>query len=135
MDSYTLSEFLTVILNRVAERRGEANRLLPQNPSILHKAFYEMSPKYSESFPSLKQLHFITAGAFPYSPDLTEVLDLLQFSGSISRENPSFEKFSLKQYTDTSEWLQEETARLTEGDEQRRAKLNEMIEDLAMALH
>ena len=84
METYSLPEFLTLVLSRVSQE-STLGRRLPQSPQILHRAFYGLAPKYAEVFPPLGELHFITAGAFPYSPELTEVLDILQFSGSISR--------------------------------------------------
>jgi hypothetical protein len=133
MEAYSLAEFLTLILNRVAHHGGEGRRL-SQNPKVLHRAFYELVPKYGEVFPPLRQLHFITAGAFPYSPELTEVLDILQFSGSISRENPSYEQFTPKQYPDTDEWLEEGTTRVTRGNAALSGELEGIVQDLSSAL-
>ena len=133
MHSYSLPEFLALVLNRVAQENVTGRRL-PQSPRILHKAFYELAPKYAEVFPPLGELHFITAGAFPYSPELTEVLDILQFSGSISRENPSYEQFTPKEYPDTHEWLEEGTRRVTGGDAVLSGQLNGIVSELSSAL-
>ena len=68
MRSSTLSEFLTLVLSRVADKKGGDDRLLPHNPRVLHRAFFTVRERYQEAFPFLRELHFITAGAFPYSP-------------------------------------------------------------------
>jgi len=133
MEPYSLPEFLTLVLNRVAQHGGEVRRL-SQNPKVLHRAFYDLVPKYGEAFPPLQQLHFITAGAFPYSPELTEVLDILQFSGSISRENPSYQQFTPKRYPDTEAWLQEGTDRVISGDASLSGELDGIVHDLSSAL-
>jgi hypothetical protein len=134
MQTTTLSEFLTVVLSRVADKKGGEERLLPHNPRVLHKAFFTVRERYQDAFPFLRELHFITAGAFPYSPDLTETLDLLQASGSISRTNPSFERFMIKTDADTKEWVDQEAARVVAGDEAKSRAFNEMVEELAAGL-
>lgn len=134
MQSSTLSAFLTVLLSRVADTKGGDERLLPHNPRVLHRAFFTVRERYQEEFPFLRELHFITAGAFPYSPDLTETLDRMQASGSISRTNPSFDRFMIKTDADTREWVDQETARVVGGDEAKSRALNEMVEELAAGL-
>lgn len=134
MQQFSLSEFLTLVLNRVADQKDREQRLLPHNPRILHKAFFDVRERYQDTFPALRDLHFITAGAFPYSPDLTETLDLLQSSGSISRTNPSFDRFMIKTDADTETWLRAEADRVTEGDARKTSALNAMVEELAAGL-
>jgi hypothetical protein len=133
METYTLPEFLALVLSRAAQASAPGRRL-SQSPPVLHKAFYELAPKYADEFPPLRELHFITAGAFPYSPELTEVLDILQSSGSISRDNPSYEQFSPKEYPDTDQWLSEGTQRVTQGSEALSGRFDEIVSDLSIAL-
>jgi hypothetical protein len=134
MPNMTLSEFLTVVLSRVADKKGGKERLLPHNPRVLHGAFFTVRERYQDAFPTLRELHFITAGAFPYSPDLTETLDRLQASGSISRTNPSFDRFMVKADADTKEWIDQEAARVVGGDEAKSRVLDEMVDELAAGL-
>lgn len=125
-----LPELLTVLLNRVAERSGP-DRKLPHNPDVLHRAFYELHRDYAAAFPAIGELRFITAGAFPYSPDLTEAMDVLQFSGALSRDNPSYDRFSPKRYDDSDELLAEEAKKLTAG---KTAEFERLVDDLTRAL-
>jgi hypothetical protein len=65
-----------------------------ETPNLLHPTIKKLAEKYSEHLEPLKSLHFATAGAFPYSVELTRTLDLLQQAGMIKRENPSFARFA-----------------------------------------
>jgi hypothetical protein len=96
----SFAEFLSVLLKSVAKAHA-GPVALAEDPRVFHRVFYRIERKYKKHFPELRELHFITAGAYPYSPELTETLDVLQMSGVIERKNPSFEKFSPTEYTDT----------------------------------
>src|SRR5688500_17720650 len=96
----SFAEFLSVLLKSVAKAHN-GSVALKEDPRVLHRVFYAIERKYKRQFPELRELHFITAGAYPYSPVLTETLDVLQMSGAIERKNPSFEKFSPTEYDDT----------------------------------
>jgi len=124
-------EFFVLLLNRAA---AGAEKRLHQNPEKLHTAFYRLKTRYGEIFPSLGDLHFITAGAFPYSPDLTEAFDVLQFSGASSKENPSYEMVAPKRFDGLAEWLEESDARITGDDADRQRALRSVVDELREAL-
>ncbi|HEX9887102.1 MAG TPA: hypothetical protein VGA70_11470, partial [Longimicrobiales bacterium] len=105
-----------------------------QSPERLHTAFYQLQQRYGDHFPELKDLRFITAGAFPYSPDLTEALDILQESGATSKDNPLLQQFAPKSFDGLDGWLREADARVTQGNDERRAALNRAVEDLSKDL-
>ncbi len=127
----SFSEFLSILLKTIADRHGEAVRLmLAEDPQVFHRVFYEVEPKYRKHFPQLTELHFITAGAYPYSPELTEALDALQMSGAISRENPSFEKFSPTRYPDTPRVLQTRQRALVGGDARKQRAFDRLVDYL-----
>lgn len=109
---------------------------LSEDPAILHEAFYEIKKRYAAVFPALDDLHFITAGSHPYSPELTELFDRLQAAGAISRENPSFERFTKKTYEDTSDRMQMAHARIVADDDTRERALKAIVTELeAKILH
>src|SRR6266498_3319195 len=96
--------------------------------------FYRIKVKYVKHFPVLEELHFIEAGAYPYSSELTEALDRLQMAGAIVRENPSYQKFSPTVLKDTSDVLVERRSDLVGSDSKKEAALTNLISDLESAL-
>lgn len=128
----TFSAFFRIVLKKLSQQRPRA--LLSEDPQRLHQAFFEIASQYRERFPALGELHFITAGAHPYSPELTEALDLLQMSGAITRQNPSYEFFSVRLYPDTETVVKRELGELIDGDESRAVALDEIVNSLDEAL-
>ena len=136
--AYSFHEFLVLVLKSLVEKRQsehiENPGSLPEDPKVLHSAFYQLKRKYSKQFPPLSELHFITAGAFPYSPDLTEALDQLQWSGAITRENPSYEQFTPRQFSDSAAWMIESRKRVVGSDSSRVKALRRAVDQLDHAL-
>lgn len=130
--SYSLTELLTVMLQSLkgADPEGSSRPRLKEDPRFLHAAFYELQKRFAKDFPPLRDLHFITAGPFPYSPELTEVLDSLQLSGLIWRENPSYKHFSFVEFDDSEEWLKENRKRVTRDDQKLQASLDAAVRRL-----
>jgi hypothetical protein len=130
-----LSDLLNLILKKAAMRRADKLELsslsdvrMSEDAKKLHYTFFKLKEQFGDQLPELKKLHFITAGAFPYSPDLNMALEQLQQSGSISRENPSFEKFSAKEYSDTRQVIEQEWSEVTAGDKGRAAALEAAVD-------
>jgi hypothetical protein len=134
------SEFLRVVVKSIAERhagpaiKGQGRPALIEDPQKLHRAFYEVVRLYQKEFPQLADLHFITAGAYPYSPELTEALDCLQMSGAISRDNPSFERFSPTYYEDTPRVIKAGRRRLVGNDPKKQNAFDRIVEYLDQRL-
>jgi hypothetical protein len=128
----SFSEFFRVLLKRLAQNRKEAR--FSEDPQKLHQVFYNISRNYASQFPELSELHFITAGAHPYSPELTEALDILQMSGAISRQNPSYEFFSVRYYDDTDAVVQRDLNELIGQDAKRANAFEEIVRSLDTAL-
>lgn len=135
---YSFHEFLVLVLKTLVEKRQTQHvdnpSSLPEDPKVLHSAFYELKCNYARHFPPLNDLHFITAGAFPYSPDLTEALDHLQWSGAISRENPSYERFSPRQFSDSAEWMAKSRNKVVGHNTSRLRALEHAVDQLDHAL-
>ena len=130
-ERYSLSQLLRLILAEVVgTAEGSRRNLISEETNKLHSTFYEIKKKYAALFPPLKELHFITAGSHPYSAELTEALDRLQAGGAISRENPSFERFSRKQYADTASRMQQTRQRIVAEDAAKGAALEEIVREL-----
>jgi hypothetical protein len=136
--AYSISEFLRVVLKAVAEQRGREQphrrATLPEDPQVIHKVFYEIPASLLKELPALKELHFIRAGAYPYSPELTEALDDLQTSGGISRENPSYERFSGTEYDDTKAVLAAKRQEIVGSRKAKAKALDDLITHLNKAL-
>ena len=134
----SLSEFLRLVLKSLAlaksKQPGSANVKLLEDPKKLHRTFYRIKVKYAAHFPVLDELHFIEAGAYPYSSELTEALDRLQMAGAIVRENPSYQKFSPTLLTDTDSVVVQRRQELVGTDSKKKAALEDLISDLESAL-
>jgi hypothetical protein len=134
--AHSFSELLSILLKAIAARHGDQARvLLVEDPQVFHRVFYKVDRKYKRHFPELGELHFITAGAYPYSPELTEALDSLQMSGAISRENPSFERFSPKRYHDTAPVQEARQRKLVGGDAAKQKLFDDLVEYLDQELN
>lgn len=139
------SEFLRLAIKALAlkhsplpraTRKGSAISLvtLKEDSQTLHWTFYELQRRYGNSFPALRELHFIESGAFPYSPELTDALDRLQMSGAISRENPSYEKFSVTGYKDTPGFVERKKRQLIGADRKLEKAFDQIIDELEARL-
>ncbi len=135
---YSFSQLLRLVLKSLASSRKAhapgSRVMLPEDPIILHRAFFDIPDAIRHEFPPLEELHFITAGAYPYSPELTEALDSLQMSGAITRENPSYERFSVTEYDDTSAIVEALRREITGGIQERQAALARLIDHLDQKL-
>lgn len=135
---YSFSELLRLLLKSLASLRKadtpQGRVMLPEDPIILHRAFFDIPAEIRHIFPPLEELHFITAGAYPYSPELTEALDNLQMSGAISRENPSYERFSVTEYEDTGTVVDRLRREITGENPERQKALSRLIEHLDQKL-
>lgn len=129
----SFSDLLSVLLKSVAAAHN-GPVALAEDPQRFHRAFYALERKYRKQFPELQELHFITAGAYPYSPVLTETLDVLQMSGVIERKNPSFERFSPTEYADTPTVLPRRRKALIGKSTERKKAFQQMVEYLGSAL-
>ncbi len=131
--TYSFSEFLTLLLASLTMASDESVGpvvYLREDPQTLHNVFFKLRQDFSKQFPPLQDLHFITAGSFPYSPDLTEALDNLQLSGVLSRLNPSYDKFSPKSFKDSPTWLKASRGRVTRNDPRLEKALGRIIQSL-----
>jgi len=139
------SEFLRLAIKALALRHSPSTRATRRGSSVslvtlkedsqtLHWTFYELQRQYGSSFPALRELHFIESGAFPYSPELTEALDRLQMSGAISRENPSYEKFSVTGYKDTGGFVDRKKRQLIGADRKLEKTFDRIIDELEARL-
>jgi hypothetical protein len=108
-----LTELLSLALKKLAVdiRKAHGSRdlrvWLTQDPERLHPTLESITAKYQEKFPALRKLTFSHEGAFPYSPELTEVLATLQLTGAISRINPLFDRLSPEIYDDAEDYVGE----------------------------
>jgi hypothetical protein len=132
--TYSLSKLLRLLLteamNTPTAKNARDRRVGPyfrEDPETLHSVFFEIQERYSKLFPPIDRLHFMTAGAHPYSSELTEALDRLQAAGAISRENPSFERFSRKPYDDSEEQMRRVKEEVVSGSNERAEALAEIV--------
>lgn len=129
-----VTELLSLALKKLAidyRDRGFERVWLSQDPEVLHPRFAEITKKYVDHFPSLRALSFTHEGAFSYSRELTDVMGTLQLTGAISRINPTFDRFSPVVYDDAKDVVTEEIARLFGNDQEKKAKFEGFVGDLA----
>src|SRR6266581_2261012 len=70
------------------KERGEV--WFTEEPATLHATLKGIRDRYQHVFPDLAELSFSGEGAFPYSPEVRQILGNLQLDGVIGRRNPSF---------------------------------------------
>lgn len=109
--------------------KNSLGTMFHEDPRSLHQAFYTLRERYGNDFAPLGELHFITAGAFPYSPDLTEAFDTLQMTGALFRENPHFERFGPSRYDDTADVAPQYKASLVGSDPALADRFDHLVQD------
>jgi len=85
------------------QKRAEGDVWFTEDPPKLHRTLKDIRDRYSQAFPELGELSFSSEGAFPYSPELRQILGNLQLDGVIGRRNPSFDRFSPNIFPDTEQ--------------------------------
>ncbi len=114
-----------------ARAQGERGEVwFTEEPSRLHGTIKDLRDRYKGFFPELSELSFSNEGAFPYSPELRQILGNLQLYGIIGRRNPSFDRFSPNVFEDTPEVLEQELRVYFEGAKDKRAAFDEMASEL-----
>ena len=87
LEDYPFAVFLGLILKRLAQLVDPDDSLRKEvfldRDRRFQTLFWELKGKYERLFPPFRRLHFMTAGAFPYSRDLTKARDILYLSGAI----------------------------------------------------
>ena len=105
-------DLLALALQQAAVVEGKSRSTsevwFTEEPSRLHRAFKEICERYRKLFPELAELSFSNEGAFPYSPELRQILGNLQLYGIIGRRNPSFDRFSPKLFDDSERVVKNE---------------------------
>ena len=101
----SLRQVVAYLVKYLAVKRIDKDLGFPGTPAVVHSAFFDLQRRFGDDLPQLKRMHFITLGQYPYSHELTEVLDSLQFSGAFTRDNPSYATFRPGVTDDTIEWL------------------------------
>jgi len=135
MESIAFTELLGLALKELARTSEKPEDCwLSQKPDRLHPLMQKLARKFSHSLEPLQSLHFACAGAFPYSSELSRALDLLQQSGLIKRENPSFDRFAPTWYQDSQEVIQARTGEVFSGDEQAKREFDAFVKDLSELL-
>lgn len=110
-----------------AHNAGAHDIRLLEKPRTLHTVFHQAQREFGERLPELNQLHFMTIGSFPYSHDLAAAIEVIHTSGSMSRENPSYERFSMASREDTASVLRREWEELVGGSEDRKKALDGVV--------
>jgi hypothetical protein len=130
MKSATFVDLLSVALLRLADKEQLKDACwLTEKPETLHGTFQALKEKYEAAFPPLRDLHFVTRGAFPYSYELSSGLELLQDANAIRRNNPRYDKFAPTWFYDTHDFVEEKLDFLLEGPDEK-ALFDQFVDEL-----
>lgn len=122
MENISFVQLLSLAIKELAQRSGNPHSCwINENPAQLHAVMKEITEQLQEELPPLTELHFHEAGAFPYSAELSQALDLLQQSGLIRRENPSFDRFRPTWHDDSPQVLKELKGEFFRNEQELRA--------------
>jgi len=122
-------QLFSLAINTLALKRA-GHCWIDETPTKLHARVKEIAEELKENLPPLSDLHFHEAGAFAYSAELSQALDLLQQAGLIRRENPSFDRFRPTRATDSEEVIAELTQTYFGDDEPGLAAFNQLVDQL-----
>jgi len=129
-------ELLALALQQAAlavlkqQQRTEGDVWFTEDPPKLHRTFKEVRDRFADSFPELRELSFNAEGAFPYSPELRQILGNLQLDGVIGRRNPSFDRFSPNIFPDTKAVVEEELAAFFGEDKKLHDAFQQLVGEL-----
>ncbi len=127
------SELMRLAIKSLALRNGvepDKNFWLREHPDTLHRTLLELKTRLQSNLPPLEEIHFITSGPFPYSSEVSQALDRLQQANAISRENPSYQRFSPKVFKDTKDLVPQEIETLFGSNKQTRAAFDAFVKGL-----
>ncbi len=134
LDEMTFPELFRIAIKDLAKQRGiepDKNLWLREDPKNLHKRLLELQVELQEQLPPLQSIHFLTAGPFPYSSEVAQTLDLLQRANAISRENPSYQRFSPKIFQDTYPVVEKEIDVIFRGRDNARKAFDQFVKGLS----
>lgn len=132
LEELTFPEFMRLAVKRLLLLQEDPQRTLwlQERPEQLHKILLQLRDRLQDRLPPLRDLHFITAGPFPYSGDVVEALDLLQQSNAISRANPDYQRFSPKYFADTRDVVNADVQTLFGANQPAKAAFEEFVHGL-----
>src|SRR5439155_5288860 len=114
----------------LSEREKGGEVWFTEEPGVLHVALKRIRDQYRDAFPELAELSFSGEGAFPYSPEVRQIMGNLQLDGVIGRRNPSFDRFSPNIFVGTRDVVKEELKDLLADDPDRQKAFSNLVEDL-----
>lgn len=130
----SLPQLLRLALKKVAvdhlREHQETRVWLDEQPARLHGAIRELQRAYADQLPALRDIHFLDQGPFPYSRDIAVALEILQQSGAINRENPTFIRFAPRVFKDTKVKVTADIERLFPPGSSQREAFDAVVERL-----
>jgi hypothetical protein len=135
MDHVTFTELFSLALLKLAKDSGaHENCWLNEKTRDLHTAMMNLAATYSKTLKPLSTLHFVEGGAFPYSYELGRTMDLLQQSGLIRRENPSYDRFRPTWGVDAEGYLEKRLDDIFEEDKEAEEAFRGFTKELELLL-
>lgn len=89
MKDITVLELLGIMFIQMAVDCQPAHSWVTLDKHVIHTAILQLQKEYGKILPPLKELHFMTGGAFPYSQELARALDVLRASSFATLFKPS----------------------------------------------
>jgi len=78
MKAITTPELFQLVFLQIAINHKPSNAWFTLDDAIFHTAIFKLQQEYGKTFPPLEKLHFMTAGAFPYSHELSDAISSLK---------------------------------------------------------
>ena len=75
MRAVIASELFRLVFLQIATNHKPNIAWFTLDDAIFHAAIFKLQQKYGKTLPPLEKLHFVTAGAFPYSHELYHVIN------------------------------------------------------------
>lgn len=119
---------LSLVLKYRAYKAPNNDVYLCRLRAKLHRFVYSIRERFEEDFPEFEDLHFMTAGAFPYSEELAEAIWVLTISGALSGFSDFGDFYYVTWFQDSAKALKEEMAERLGDDEHLRLRFEEMAE-------
>lgn len=125
-----VEDLLALAFQKAALKQPPEDVWFTEDPRALHRKLKDIRDRFKNTFPELDELTFSSEGAFPYSPEVRQILGNWQLDGVIARRNPGFDRFCPNMFADTGDVVTEELEEIFATAPQERTVFDEMVTQL-----
>jgi len=132
MKDIAASELLQLVFLQIAMNHKPHKAWFTLDDAIFHPTIFQLQEKYGKELPPLGKLHFVTAGAFPYSHELSDCIDNLKtgyFTTLITTGRKDFFYCRILE-KDSDPFLVEGVKGIFQGDVQAKESFHKLVCEL-----